>query len=744
MKIGTDTRADNNEQSTPPIGLIIKNTDRNSLMKRYEFHNYLVNPLERTWSSSVKVLSICYLFVTRCISKVLDKNKDAGGNFGKWKAIQKRLIKEDALQPKLKRQLDNTFMLLVTKDRQDGKKTKRVRTPGKVSSHGLMSCVINMSRSIKFSKHKQNQKNSESNGKGKKRRQLLDMFRDGLEARNFKSIAILHYLKMASDEFRAFESKQTLRKHTYQADGLLFSKTRWTETSQIHSTCGEENRLLDYNIQASAPVMDRRSPISLSISLHFHHEVGNHRGVDHSYLLSLSAVYIFGGQKLMKQVVSECIRCRIKLKARFYQNMGPLSKQQLTFGSVNRYSMMDMSGPYMIQAGLNIRATRATAGTTKAWLLHSVCLVSSFTTITVLEDYSTDSFLQAIHRMGSITGYPEICYIDNSHTEIQGLSKATYLMMKGAGEVYEQTGIAIRLCGSGGESHARHGRIERSIALAKGFFQSKEVEIGYLTPIGFDSLAKQASTFLNSMPMATRKRHGCTMTAALVTPFTFLVGRGYGHRAPAGTPLVEENIGTIMASLERAQRGMLEYFLTNIPDLLLRTAWEVDPRQEIKIGDCVLFQKDIGLKAIKWHLGIIQHAEEDQDGVSRIYEIVYTNSSEIKLPESRNDKTVPRIRRRYTRKSCHTIVKLFDVEEEGLGQDIRQLNRWLKQGCASQGEETENVGTESEHEKDLGSRRQERHPLCTDMTRVRLRAQMSYLLSAGCSLSSPSRWKAGN
>ena len=152
----------------------------------------------------------------------------------------------------------------------------------------------------------------------------------------------------------------------------------------------------------------------------------------------------------MKQVVSECIRCRIKLKARFYQNMGPLSKQQLTFGSVNRYSMMDMSGPYMIRAGLNIRATRATAGTTKAWLLHNVCLVSSFTTITVLEDYSTDSFLQAIHRMGSITGYLEICYIDNSHTEIQGLSKATYLMMKGAGEVYEQTGIAIRLCGSGG------------------------------------------------------------------------------------------------------------------------------------------------------------------------------------------------------------------------------------------------------------------------------------------------------
>ena len=717
---------------TPTTALIISSHEKSSLMERYKFHQYLVNPLKRTWGSSIKVLSICYLFVARCLDKLIKKRKRVLGHkeAGRWELIQRRIWKEDALQPRLRGHLNNTFMLLVTKHGRKHKGGQNGCYAGKADNHTLMSCIINMSKSIKFSKHENRQDTKKAtvhpNEESRKKRMLLDLFQDGIEARQFKSIAILHFLRMASKEFEMFGSKKVLQKHTYKIDGVLFSKTRWTDTSQIQSTCGEKVDLVDYNIQASAPVMDRHSPISLSICLHFHHEVGQHRGTDHSFLLSLSAVYIFGGQRLMKQVVSECIQCRIKLKRRFYQNMGPLSQQQLTFGSVNRYTMLDMSGPYEIQAGLNVKATRATAGCTKAWLLHSVCLVSSFTTITVLEDYSTESFVQAIHRMGSITGYPEICWLDNSHTEIRGLSKATYTMIRGVQEVYEETGIAIRLCGSGGESHARHGRIERSIALVKRFFQAKRVNLSYLTPIGLDTLAKQAASYLNSMPLATKKRHGCTMSASLVTPFTFLVGRGYGHRAPAGIPSIEENRGKIMDALELAQEGMLQYFLTNIPDLLLRTTWEDDPKQKIVVGDVVLFQKDISLKVIKWHLGVVEHTEEDQDGVSRIFEIVYTNANEIKLPESKMDPTIPRIRRRYTRKGCHTIVKLFEIGEEGLGHDIKQLNQWLKK----ENGELEIKQGKNDASSGLGDDQVDRNLLRNEITRMHLKAQMNYLLAS--------------
>ena len=61
---------------TPTTALIISSHEKSSLMERYKFHQYLVNPLKRTWGSSIKVLSICYLFVARCLDKLIKKGRE--------------------------------------------------------------------------------------------------------------------------------------------------------------------------------------------------------------------------------------------------------------------------------------------------------------------------------------------------------------------------------------------------------------------------------------------------------------------------------------------------------------------------------------------------------------------------------------------------------------------------------------------------------------------------------------------
>ena len=154
-----------------------------------------------------------------------------------------------------------------------------------------------------------------------------------------------------------------------------------------------------------------------------------------------------------------------------------------------------------------------------------------------------------------------------------------------------------------------------------------------------------------------------------------------------------------MKALEVAQKGMLEYFITNLPDLLLRTTWEESTNQILAIGDCVLFQKDVSLKEVRWHLGVIQACEEEKDGISRIFEIAYTNASEIKLPQTKEDKTKPKIRIRYTRKGCHTLVKLFDLEDHGLMGDISQINNQLKKSKELRNEETRDGKKERRNSK---------------------------------------------
>ena len=111
-----------------------------------------------------------------------------------------------------------------------------------------------------------------------------------------------------------------------------------------------------------------------------------------------------------------------------------------------------------------------------------------------------------------------------------------------------------------------------------------KAHITNLTPIGLYTLALQAANFLNSMPLATRKRNGCTVSSKLITPTCFLLGRQSNFRAPGDIPDILEDPGRMIENLQRAAQGMREYFCVNIPDLLLRTCWLDGPKLAIKVG----------------------------------------------------------------------------------------------------------------------------------------------------------------
>ena len=685
--------------------LVINENSVSKIMERFKFNEYLVNPLARTWSSSIRTLTIVYLFAARCMDKIIGKHMRNGEKDKqlRWQAVKNNILKEDMLETK--QTLNETFTCLINKDCPNGENENRHNT--------IKSTEQNTA----------SENNAETTtDRPQKKLHMLELFKSGIELNFYKNVAITYYLILASLELENFVPKSTLKKHTYKRGSIYFSRTRYLKTSHLYSTLGEETNLLDYNIQDSSPVLDRYNPTAISISFHFHNVIAQHRGVDQSYLKLMSSVFILQGQPLMTEIVKSCIRCRIKLKKRYYKQEGPLSQIQLTFGGIHRYVCLDMSGPYTTLSGLRARTTRTRTGTTKSWLLHGVCIMSNYSTITVLEDYSTESFVQAIHRMGCWLGYPEVAYLDNSWTEIKGLKNSKFTMLKAIHKAYDEMGITIKLCASGGEGHARLGRIERRVGLCKRFFEMKRQDISYLTPLGLETLAKQAASFLNSLPLATRKRTGATVASELITPNMFLVGRDGGYRAPGGCPTLNENRGEILSALQRAQEGMLKYFVENIPDLILRTTW-TKPSNELenlKIGDTVLFQKDASAHAIEWKLGVIHGIEQDDDQEGRILEIGYINASETKLPLTRTDNTVPKIRKRYTRKSCHTICKIMAIDEPDMNKDLVQLNRML---------EEERVG-EARSEKSTNKRSTNKSPtpLTTECSQIYWKMNLNHLL----------------
>ena len=680
------------------------------ISERYRFSNYILDPLKRTWPFIVRSLSIAFYFIHRIIAKILSR-KISKIKCNAWNLIQARIFNLN------KGNLCQTLTSLLA--------SEKTIHPTKSKDHHdteanlfhpiyLDQALATLSSSI----------NTVPSYDTNEKRNLLDLFNNGIEANFFKSIAIFYFLKKGSAELERFLPSETLKKYSYKSGNILLSKNRWLETNQLNHLVNEDIQPIDFHIQTAAPVLDRHSPIAISLAMYFHHVVSKHAGVDRSYLTSQGAVYILQGQRLFEDICKDCIPCRIKIRQKYNQVMGPLTENQLTYGAVGRFLFLDVSGPYSVKLSPKSRTTRQSNAMHKVWLLHGVCVVSNYSVVQVLESYGTDSFVQAIHRISSYLGYPQIAFIDSSATEIKALTATKFNMHDAKNKLYDQIGITTRICATGPSSHARHGRIEKRIHLFKNYFERVKSEISSLTALGLYTLGLQAATYLNSAPLCTKKRVGGTVSSRLISPNSFLVGKLSNHRAPGDIPVILEDQGQMLENVQTAAKGMKEYFTLNIPDLLLRTTWHNEPKFDIKVGDLVLFMKHENAIEYDWRLGIVHHLEFDRDGVARIASITYSNRSEIDLPLSKEDNTAPKITKRLTRKSSHTIAKIHSINDEGINANLAYLNEVLKDLKPL----SENMT------KSTTNRNNETEPLRSDISLAYFKPQLDYLLEGAASI----------
>ena len=648
----------------------------NQVKERYDFSQYIIDPLKKSWTQSVRILATTYYFIHCILIKKIKKTEQKKNKHQekRWRSIHSKLF--DFSKETEHKIFCQTFTTMITNESPVNIPTDKMDEPIQMceqikrSPMSLIQAIKSINKSI--------QKNYfNTNQKANKKQHILDLFGDGIIANFFKNIAILYFLKKGAAELGAFYNKGMLKKHCYKQGMIYFSKNRWLETNQLRILDEGNISIQDLQIQEMAPVLDRFSPVAIALALHFHNKVTKHAGADRSHLAIQGSIFILQGQKLFEDICRDCITCRIKLKQRYTQIMGPIAKEQITFSAVGRFIFLDMSGPYETKSGIYARSTRKNTGKVKTWLLHGVCIVSNYSTVQVLENYATDAFVQAVHRMASYFGYPQIAFIDSSQTEIKGLTKTKFSMYDARNQLYDECGITIRLCGVGPQSHARHGVIERRIALFKKYFELSKQSITDLTPIGLYTLALQAASHLNASPLCSRKRNGSTISSRLITPNCFFLGKRSNFRAPADIPLISEDRSQMMDNLLKAAEGMFSFFRVNIPDLLLRSCWTDEPKKEIQKGDLVLFTKEESAITSTWKLGIVYELEKDEDDKARIFQITYVNKDEITLPLEKDAQVETSITKRITRKGAHTIVKIHSVDDNDINRDLAYLNTLL-------------------------------------------------------------------
>ena len=296
-----------------------------------------------------------------------------------------------------------------------------------------------------------------------------------------------------------------------------------------------------------------------------------------------------------------------------------------------------------------------------------MCLVSQYSIAEVLEDCSTESFIDAIHQISCFLGYPQLILMDSSKSFIKGLTEAEFSFHDASNKLYLEKGITFKLCGTGGSSHAKHGLIEKRIDLFKRYFDRCGKRIESLTIRELQMLANQAATHLNSMPLASKNRHDGSLSSKYITPRSFLLGTLSNQRAPANFPNLPEDYSAIIKDRNEWIKSMRKFFFERIPDLLLRSKWEKDSTEDLHIDDIVLFKFNENALKTDWKLGQIIELEESKDGIPRIAHVSYISD---------NDKTD--ISRRATRKAVNTLVKIYSIHDKGINWNLRQINETVK------------------------------------------------------------------
>ena len=111
------------------------------------------------------------------------------------------------------------------------------------------------------------------------------------------SASLEYEFKEATEEVIKYNDKKAVDNVGINKDGVLFCKSRLLESKKVHAVGDLEIGVKGVN--SDAPVINKLSPIAVSVSLHLHYNVLPHKGAETLYILSLRHAKIILGWTFM-------------------------------------------------------------------------------------------------------------------------------------------------------------------------------------------------------------------------------------------------------------------------------------------------------------------------------------------------------------------------------------------------------------------------------------------------------------
>jgi len=341
----------------------------------------------------------------------------------------------------------------------------------------------------------------------------------------------------------------------------------------------------------------------------------NHEGVAASLLRTRRKAWVVQGRRTVKKVINECLTCK-KQRARLCQQvMSDLPQERTSRANPFEYTTLDLFGPFEVRDGVKKRVKK------KVWGVVYCCMASRAVHADLVDDQSSESFLQAYSRFTALRAHPRKLWSDRGsnfvgakpalrelHRHLTCLQKASVENMAA------RNGTEWQWDFHPADAPHRNGAAEAAVKLIKRALHSLCGTTSCYTWGEFQTLLYVAANLTNDRPIDAKAQEQEDAVEYL-TPNSLILGRS-GH----GGDMHGINVDTHPWRRLRTVQAGVDKFWSKWselagPNLFIRHKWHRVERN-VKVGDVVWLADQNALRG-QFRLGRVVTTYPDKKGIVR-------------------------------------------------------------------------------------------------------------------------------
>ena len=390
-----------------------------------------------------------------------------------------------------------------------------------------------------------------------------------------------------------------LQKQCTLRGGIWYSSSRLEKEGLLDQADLDFQAFFDsVSIKKVLPVMLVDSKLFRSLVLHIHFKELPHQGVEATLARIKQTFYPIGdAQKLIASVKKSCSKCRILLKQVVGLELADIHPMRTTIAPPFYAVQMD------IAMGFKARPTNDSRKSFTAHALVVVCLLTSATSIMVLDGLTTQTVVMALERHASRYGMPAHIFVD-SGTQLEKLGDTHFSLRDLNGCVSRGKTFTVKVVTP--KAHEQQGRVESKIKIVRKLLQSLSDTAELVnTLLGWETMFLRIADQIDNLPIARGSSRAPTdLGWEIITPNRLKLGRN-NYRQLEGTVILSNAPQTQLERNRLVQERWYELFVQRI-HLLIPKAERL-MTVALQPEDVVLFVfQDAGIpKMWIWRLGVI-------------------------------------------------------------------------------------------------------------------------------------------